>query len=380
MVIWRNYLVSRRDWLQRVFVSGLAASTAFGLGSLISLNDGEVAAILAVITLRISIQASLYEAFSQFLGTLMGVAVAFLGIKLIGSSIVLILLLVMASFFFAKVMGLGDDGGINIAITAIIVSAPGQHTSSALTRLGGTLIGVLTALLFSYWAHPTSPLKRTAILCDNLTSELKREFKYLSLAVSEGSSPEKYGEILARARKLSDSTLKIREQGEEAIRYARWSPLASTSDAGLVFNRYVALEHMTVQLRNLARTLFDYELGKHSISPIIQNLLSENFLRVSNTFKLKEKKARLTTIPRLHEKELAPLQDSIELLLALIDQISNKKEIIMVAGITQSLERIEESFKIDIPAVSMIETPELSKNPVKNFIDNFKVKYGSTEE
>lgn len=100
-----------RVWVQRVVITSAAAALAFGVGSFFSNSDAVVAAILAVITLRVSVQASLSEAFIQLLGSLIGVGVAYWGLSLFGSNLVTIGVVVLLSFLLSKLIGLGDDGG-----------------------------------------------------------------------------------------------------------------------------------------------------------------------------------------------------------------------------------------------------------------------------
>ena len=65
------------------------------------------------------------------------------------------------------------------------------------------------------------------------------------------------GKWLARGRQLIEMIPSIRSQADEATGYAKWSPLAPLDEAQLLAIRATAMEHTVVQVRGIARALFD---------------------------------------------------------------------------------------------------------------------------
>ena len=383
-------LTHSRPWVQRVIVTSVAAATAFGIGSLFSGSDAVVAAILAVITLRISIQASLTEAFIQIAGSLIGVGVAYWGLSILGSNVLTIGVVVMTSFFLSKLIGLGDDGGINVAITALIVSAPGLHSDNATSRIWGTVIGVVTALTLSYWAHPTSPLVRTKKLTGELAISVADLLQKIAVKIEFGYTSASSASWLSQARELADSTLVVRSQAEEAIRYAKWSPAASKADARRIYQRYVSLEHSVVQLRNISRTLFDNSYENISLSDreakIVADImelsaslwyqkavklypvLNANLIANKHYKKIREENKMIA-----NEIESDSILTEINRLLTLaqksLNKISNEGELLLFASLLSSLIRINDSYELDNPAVLLVPTPKITSNPFRNFFN-----------
>jgi uncharacterized membrane protein YgaE (UPF0421/DUF939 family) len=378
-----------RAWVQRVVITSAAASLAFGVGSLFSTSDAVVAAILAVITLRVSVQASLSEAFIQLLGSLIGVGVAYWGLSIFGSNLITIGVVVLISFLLSKLIGLGDDGGINVAITALIVSAPGLHSDNASSRIWGTMIGVISALLLSYWAHPTSPLVRTKLLTGELAISVADLLQSIAVKVEFGYGSESASGWLKKAREIADSTLVVRSQAEEAIRYAKWSPAASKADARRIYQRYVSLEHSVVQLRNISRTLFDNSLENVSLANKEAKILT-NIMELSASLwyqkaiklapkleiKLEQNKNLYFNSGRVSnilydEFEIEDISRNIDDLIdnatRSLNKITNENELLLFASLLSSLIRINDSYELDNPAVTLVPTPKVTVNHFRNF-------------
>jgi hypothetical protein len=79
----------------------------------------------------------------------------------------------------------------------------------------------------------------------------------MSEGVAKGFSQDDAGAWLAKARRLVEGIPSVRAQSLEARSYARWFPTAERDEAEELYARGVALEHTIVQIRTIARTLFD---------------------------------------------------------------------------------------------------------------------------
>jgi hypothetical protein len=73
----------------------------------------------------------------------------------------------------------------------------------------------------------------------------------------QGFTQDDAGAWLAKARRLVEGIPSVRAQSLEARSYARWFPTAERDEAEELYARGVALEHTIVQIRTIARTLFD---------------------------------------------------------------------------------------------------------------------------
>jgi hypothetical protein len=79
----------------------------------------------------------------------------------------------------------------------------------------------------------------------------------MSEGVATGYSQKEAGNWLAKARLLNEEIPIIRAQSVEARGHARWFPTAKKDEAEEVYIQGIALEHTVVEIRTIARTLFD---------------------------------------------------------------------------------------------------------------------------
>jgi hypothetical protein len=157
----------------------------------------------------------------------------------------------------ARAMHLGESASINVPVTALIVIGPGLSESTALHRMISTLIGTGIAIVFSYFAHSSTPAGRTIDQIASLGVRAAALLSEMSEGVAKGFSQDDAGAWLAKARRLVEGIPSVRAQSLEARSYARWFPTAERDEAEELYARGVALEHTIVQIRTIARTLFD---------------------------------------------------------------------------------------------------------------------------
>lgn len=344
-------------WTQRVMVTVLAAGSAWTIGSLIDSTDALVAAIVAVITLRVSVQASVTEALNQTIGTLLGVAVALGGLAVFGSGTAAVAATVGACFIAARVLRLGDEGGLNTSITSLIVLGPGLAAENASNRILGTFLGVAVALVFSYWAHPATPLARTQSLVAELAGGAAELLEAIAAGVSNGYSTEEAGQWLLQARTLTESTQNARAQAIEALRYARWSPLASRAEAEAAWRRFIAAEHTIVQVRNMARAFFDASHNGTGLHAQLAERVGEVIATASTA--VQHEAVQIAT-----DKRRVADQDHIEVLradsreaLQAMAATGDEREIMLGASVLSGVERIADSLSAEAPAITEVPHP-----------------------
>jgi hypothetical protein len=149
-----------------------------------------------------------------------------------------------------------------VPVTALIVIGPGVSGSTAEHRLASTLIGAAVGIIFSYFSHPSTPAGRTVNQITRLGSRGAELISEMAEGIAAGLTQKQAGNWLAKARLLVEEIPNLRSQAIEAKRYARWSPLAEVDEAESLYIQGVAIEHMMVQIRSMARTLFDSTLDK----------------------------------------------------------------------------------------------------------------------
>mgnify|MGYP003351946880 CR=1 FL=1 len=120
-----------------------------------------------------------------------------------------------------------------------------------------SLLGAAIAILFSYFSHPKTPAGRTIDQISRLGNKCAALLSKMSAGVAQGFTEKDAGNWLAQARLLVEDIPKVRAQALEAKSFARWFPTAEYDEAEELYARGVAVEHTVVQVRTIARTLFD---------------------------------------------------------------------------------------------------------------------------
>jgi uncharacterized membrane protein YgaE (UPF0421/DUF939 family) len=138
---FKNALIKRKNWIRQISVASIAAGVAWFVGNRIITNGGLVAAIVCVLSIRVSLYKSVREGFGQIIGTAIGAGIALITVSIFHNGFVVIGLTVFMSAVVARAIRLGEVASVNVPVTALIVIGPGISESNAQNRFGSTLIG-----------------------------------------------------------------------------------------------------------------------------------------------------------------------------------------------------------------------------------------------
>lgn len=244
-------------WYRQIVVASLAGGTAWLIGNQLGGRGGIVAAIVCTLTIRISLHRSLREGFGQILGNFIGAIVATISVHYLGLGFFAISLTILICSILAAVLRLGSIASVNVPVVAMIIIGPGLSESTVAHRLAATLVGALTGIFFSYFSHPKTPIDRTYDLLNKLGLQGAALLAEMSEGVASGYSQENAGHWLARARALVRELPELRLQIGDAKGYTRWIRIGQREEAAKAAQESLAIEHTLVQIRVIARTLFD---------------------------------------------------------------------------------------------------------------------------
>ena len=247
----------RRTWVRQIAVAGFAGAIAWLVGDFLVNNGGVVAAIVCTLSIRISLHKSLREGFGQIVGTAIGASVALTAVTLFNFGFISVGITIIMCAVISRALHLGEVASVNVPVTALIVIGPGLSESTAFNRLGSTLIGAAIAIFFSYFSHPKTPVGRSIEQITTVSVKAAALLALMSEGVATGYSQKEAGNWLAKARLLIEEIPAIRAQSVEARGHARWFPSAKKDEAEEIYIQGIALEHTVVQIRTIARTLFD---------------------------------------------------------------------------------------------------------------------------
>jgi len=253
----KKLFTDRQAWVRQIVVASIASAIAWQVGDLVLKNGGVVAAIICALSIRISLYKSVREGFGQIVGTAIGAGVALLSVYVFHFGLISVGVTVLLCSVVARGLHLGEVASVNVPVTALIVIGPGLSESTAISRLTSTLIGAVVAIVFSYFSHGKTPAERTIAKISFVATKSAKLLADMSEGVAAGYTQRQAGDWLAKARLLVEEIPAVRAQALEAKGYAKWFPTAEKDEAEELYIRGVAIEHTVVQVRTIARTLFD---------------------------------------------------------------------------------------------------------------------------
>lgn len=348
----------RKVWVRQILVAGLAGAVAWQVGDLLIEDGGVVAAIVCTLSIRISLHKSVREGFGQIVGTAIGASVALATVELFSFGFISVGLTILVCSIVARGLHLGEVASVNVPVTALIVIGPGISGTTALHRLGSTLIGAAIAILFSYFSHAKTPVGRAIDQITKVSNKAAKLLAEMSEGVAAGYSQKEAGHWLAKARLLIEDVPSIRSQAIEARGHARWFPTAEKDEAEEVYIKGIALEHTLVQVRTIARTLFDSAVsGGIADSTKKQIALALSAASYAIT-------AKFDDSDELDSDGSTPTDDAREAGAALAESLiedakdADQEQIVRGLSMVANIERIADSLDESSPAITDVITPD----------------------
>ena len=355
----KKLFTDRRAWVRLIVVASVAAAVAWQIGDLAIKNGGVVAAIICSLSIRVSLYKSVREGFGQIVGTAIGAGVALLSVWLFNFGIIAVGITVLLCSVVARGLHLGEVASVNVPVTALIVIGPGLSESTAFSRLMSTLIGAGVAIVFSYFSHRKTPAGRTVDKISSLASRSADLLGKMAEGVAAGYEQDQAGEWLAKARLLADEIPALRTQALEALGYAKWFSTAQKVEAENLYTQGIAIEHTVVQVRTIARTLFEAAVEDgipiSTQRQIAHALSSASYAITTKADQIRNLASLATTESATSDIRLAgaALADS------LIDNSTQIGQEHLVRGIAlvSNIERIADSLDESSPALHEVLTP-----------------------
>jgi uncharacterized membrane protein YgaE (UPF0421/DUF939 family) len=349
----------RRTWVRQIFVAAAASATAWVIGDNLVFKGGLVAAIVCALSIRISLYKSVREGLGQIVGTAIGAGVALLTVYFFNFGVVAIGTTVLLCSVVARGLRLGEVASVNVPVTALIVIGPGISGSTAEHRLASTLIGAAVAIVFSYFSHANTPAGRTVNQIARVGKRSAALISEMAEGVAAGFNQKQAGNWLAKARLLAEEIPTLRSQAIEAKQYAKWSPLAGIDEADALYVQGVAVEHMVVQVRSMARTLFDSTLDenrKEIVDRQIAYALSATSYAITAKIELIESDHSENEVDNI-AKDLRLAADNLtEELLAQAEKLP-RSQFVRCISIVSQMKIIANSLDESSPALLSVKTP-----------------------
>ena len=350
---------NRRTWVRQIFVAAIASATAWVIGDNLVFNGGLVAAIVCALSIRISLYKSVREGLGQIVGTAIGAGVALLTVYFFNFGVIAIGTTVLLCSVVARGLRLGEVASVNVPVTALIVIGPGISGSTAEHRLTSTLIGAAVAIVFSYFSHANTPAGRTVNQIARVGKRSAALISEMAEGVAAGFNQKQAGNWLAKARLLAEEIPTLRSQAIEAKQYARWSPLAGVDEADALYVQGVAVEHMVVQVRSMARTLFDSTLDenrKEIVDRQIAYALSATSYAITAKIELIQSDHSDSEVDNIAKDLRLAANNLTEELLEQADKLP-RSQFVRCISIVSQMKVIANSLDESSPALHNVKTP-----------------------
>jgi uncharacterized membrane protein YccC len=235
------------------------------------LVTGAASPILAPLTALLVVQVTLYQTFRSALqrvaSVLVGVLVA-LGLSIaLGFTWWSLAIAIAAALAIGYALRLGDSV-LEVPISAmLILSLPNE--SVATERITATLIGAATGLLSNVVVAPLRVQPAEAAV-DDLGRRLAQLLDQMSADLANGFAVERTGGWVAWARELTADFEQVEQALGQAEESVRLNPRRALVDDPRVFlrSRLESLEHATLTIRGLARSLNDSAGISDEVNPV----------------------------------------------------------------------------------------------------------------
>lgn len=348
----KSEISQRALWIRQIAVASLAGATAFLLGNFTGTNGGVVAAIVSTLTIRISLHRSLREGIGQILGTVVGAGVALVSVGIFGFGFIAIALTIFLCAILARALRLGVITSVNVPVVAMIIIGPGLSESTVFHRLAATFIGAAVAIVFSYFSHPNTPIDRTYDLLNKLGLQGAALLAEMSEGVAAGYSQADAGHWLARARSLVRTLPELRLQIGDAKGYTRWIRVSQREAAEKASLESLAIEHTLVQIRVIARTLFDASLDA-GVADIARKDLAVTLSAASYALTAHiENPEEIEGISSTPTDDLRAATDALTQTLVANNAKVEKAQIVKGLAIVSNIEIIADSLDLSSPALN----------------------------
>jgi uncharacterized membrane protein YgaE (UPF0421/DUF939 family) len=220
------------------------------------------APLAALLTVQVTVWESVSRGLQRVLGVVVGVLVAFGFARLAGIHAWSIALVVFVSILAGQLLRLGQQGSVQVPVSALLVLVLGAATSGyALDRVVDTALGAGVGIAINLVVVPPTHLDEARAKVGDFAGAMAELL--CAMATELGQPGTERGALLARARRLSveanDAALAVARTATAV----RWNP-AGRRDRSVVDRLVAATKALNLverPVRGIARTLADAQAG-----------------------------------------------------------------------------------------------------------------------
>ncbi len=222
------------------------------------------APLTAALTVQVTVWDSVSRGLQRALGVVVGVLVAYGLAKVLGLHVWSVTLVVFVSWLAGQALQLGQQGAVQVPISALLVLVLGASTSEyALDRVVDTFLGAATGILVSLVAVPKTNLAEAQARVRDLAAMAAAVLRDVADGLS-GQSTD-FSALLGKAGQLDDEAQKVALVVQGAETATRWSPTGHRDRpaAEALLAALKTLDNVQRSTRGMARVLADARPAPH---------------------------------------------------------------------------------------------------------------------
>jgi uncharacterized membrane protein YgaE (UPF0421/DUF939 family) len=254
--------------------AGVAAGLAWFIAADVIGNNLPVfAPLAAVLTVQVTVWDSVSRGLQRALGVVVGVLLAYALAKLLGIHVWSVALVVFVSWVAGQVLRLGQQGAVQVPVSALLVLVLGASTTGyAVDRVVDTFVGAGVGILVSLVVVPRTNLAAAQAGVRDLAKDTTTVLR--DLADSALAAQTDFEALLARARRLDDDAENAALVAERTLTATRWSPTGYRDRAAAekLLAAVKTLDQVQRSARSISRVMADgargSELGAGLAEPV----------------------------------------------------------------------------------------------------------------
>ncbi|MEK0317662.1 FUSC family protein [Cohnella sp. 56] len=219
------------------------------------------APIAAILTLQVTVADSIQKGIYRIVGIVVGIGISMIAGQWFSVNAATVAVVVFAGLAVSGALKLNSQIGSQIGVTALLVLAFGNAHGYAAYRILETMIGSVAAIAVNLALVPRDTTREALNAASGLGKRIAAVLRDFDEALMGKRQP---AHVLGEARGL----LQLIKRGNEATELARQSlkfvPLGRRRRERVerVSQAMERLEHISVQVRGIARSLLELEAAK----------------------------------------------------------------------------------------------------------------------
>lgn len=272
-------------------LTGLSASVAYLIASLIPVADPFIAAITGLVAISPTFHNGIKSAFAEMVGVVLGSIVGLVFINWLGFNLFTLAMLIVIAYVISGALRLGNTVAVPIGATMILVCGPLLDNVVGIEgRMLGVFIGAACALVASYFVLPGKPHERAL---KEIRNESLKAAELLSRIAqkltSEFVSSYEASQWLNESQALTEASKELLEEAKDAVRGAKWSPMLNRQETNSYYKKVKSLNRAIIAVNSICADLKNYidsdaELTEELVSTI-SNLLKTTSEHINSEVK-----------------------------------------------------------------------------------------------